>query len=144
MSKTSIPADLRGLVIERAGNCCEYCLIHQTDNFLRFEIDHIIAEKHNGATIAENLCWTCSTCNGYKGSDVASYDPVTMQLTPLYNPRIESWHAHFVVNGAEIVPRTAVGRVTVAILKLNDVERLKDRVGLVQLSRYPCTVAQDF
>ena len=144
MSSTRISADLRDLVIERAGHCCEYCLIHQADNFLRFEIDHIIAEKHHGTTSADNLCWSCSTCNGYKGSDVASYDPVTMQLTPLYNPRIESWHAHFMLQVAEIVPRTAVGRVTVAILKLNDLERVKDRTGLIQLGRYPCTVAEAF
>lgn len=24
-------------------------------------------------------------CNGYKGSDISSYDPITQQLTPLYN-----------------------------------------------------------
>lgn len=138
MSKTTISSQLRRLVIERAKSCCEYCLISQNDNFLPFEIDHIVAEKHNGETVADNLCWSCSTCNGYKGSDIASYDPVTKQLTPLYNPRIESWNTHFALDGAEIVPRTAIGRVTVAILRLNDGERLQDRLGLIQLDAYPC------
>lgn len=118
MSKTYISAPLRRLVRERAGDCCEYCLIHQNNNFLPFEIDHIVSEKHGGETDAENLCWSCSTCNGYKGSDVASYDAVTKALAPLYNPRTASWHTHFALDVAQIVPQTAIGRVTVAILKL--------------------------
>jgi len=47
---TYISAALRRLVIERAGNCCEYCLVSQADNFLPFEIDRIIVEKHGGKT----------------------------------------------------------------------------------------------
>ena len=144
MSGTYIRPKLRRLVIERANNCCEYCLISQENNFLPFEIDHIVAEKHSGDSESDNLCWSCSTCNGFKGSDIASYDRLTKQLTPLYNPRIESWHAHLKLDGAEIVPRTAVGRVTVAILKLNNSERLLDRRGLLQLRVYPCDASSDF
>lgn len=138
MSRSYISPELRRLVIERSGGCCEYCRISQDDNFLPFENDHIVAEKHNGETVAGNLCWSCSTCNGYKGSDIASYDSVTRQLTPLYNPRVESWNTHFALDGAEIVPLTVVGRVTIAILKLNHGERLQDRLGLIELGVYPC------
>lgn len=137
MSKTYINVALRRLVPERANRCCEYCLIHEDDNFLPFEIDHIISEKHRGKTVADNLCWSCSTCNGYKGSDVASYDPLTNELTPLYNPRTDSWHNHFFLDENHIIAKTAVGRVTVHILNLNDRERLQDRAGLLQLGRYP-------
>jgi len=138
MSSSYISADLRRLVAERAAHCCEYCRVSDADNFLPFEVDHIIAEKHQGETVADNLCWSCSTCNGFKGSDIGSYDPVTKQLTPLYHPRIEAWDAHFALNGAEIVPRTAVGRVTAALLKLNTPERLQDRRGWLLLESYPC------
>lgn len=63
---------------------------------------------------------------------------------PLYNPRTESWHAHFLLDGAEIVPQTPIGRVTVAILKLNDHERLQDRAGLLRLNVYPCKSSEQF
>ncbi|MEO0564631.1 MAG: HNH endonuclease signature motif containing protein, partial [Chloroflexota bacterium] len=56
MSTTYISASLRREVIQRARNCCEYCLISQDDMLFSFEIDHIIAEKHGGPTISENLC----------------------------------------------------------------------------------------
>ena len=144
MSRTYISAALRQLVRERAGDCCEYCLMNQSDNFLPFEIDHIISEKHSGETEPENLCWCCSTCNGYKGSDVASYDPETRELTPLYNPRTERWHTHFIVVDTQILPKTAIGRVSVAILRLNDKDRLQDRSGLIQLKAYPCEASTQF
>jgi len=138
VSRTYISPTLRRLVRDRAHHCCEYCLINEAHNFLPFEVDHIIAEKHNGETIESNLCWSCSTCNGYKGSDVASYDSLTMELTPLFNPRIDKWEDHFRLNEAEIIPKTAIGRVTVAILKLNQVDRLLDREGFITLGDYPC------
>jgi hypothetical protein len=34
-----VSAQLRREVIERAGNCCEYCRISQEDQFFAFEID---------------------------------------------------------------------------------------------------------
>ena len=78
---TYIPADLRRLVIERAGGRCEYCLMHVADRLLPFEIDHVIAEKHGGETDADNLCLACYRCNGFKGSDIASADPQTGKAT---------------------------------------------------------------
>jgi hypothetical protein len=52
---TYVNTQLRQEVIERAGHCCEYCRINQEDQFFAFEIDHIIAEKHGGPTVTENL-----------------------------------------------------------------------------------------
>lgn len=138
MSKTYISQEMRQRIRQRAADCCEYCRISQADNFLPFEVDHIVAEKHSGETTDDNLCWSCSTCNGYKGSDIASYDTVTRQLTPLFNPRMDRWTEHFKLDGAQIVPLTPVGRVTVAILRLNTPDRLQDRAGLLRLKRYPC------
>jgi hypothetical protein len=139
MSKTYISVALRREVQERAGQCCEYCRIHEEDNFLPFEVDHIIAEKHHGETESSNLCWSCSTCNGYKGSDVASYDRETKQLTPLFNPRLQNWIDHFQLEEDRIVGLTPIGRVTISILKLNASQRIDDRAALIRLDRYPCT-----
>ena len=97
---TYIPAALRRQVIERAGGCCEYCGMQIIDRLLPFEIDHIIAEKHGGATDAANLCVACYRYNGFKGSDIASADPATGNATFLYHPPRRScvscagWQAH--------------------------------------------------
>lgn len=60
MSQTHIPAALRRLVRQRARDCCQYCLIPESVTFAPHWIDHIIAEKHRGATEAENL----ANCRG--------------------------------------------------------------------------------
>ena len=39
-------ATMRRQVIERAHECCEYCLIHQSLAASRHQVDHVIAEKH--------------------------------------------------------------------------------------------------
>jgi 5-methylcytosine-specific restriction endonuclease McrA len=69
---TRVPDSLRVQVRERAGARCEYCLIHEDDAFYPHQPDHIIAEKHGGATDADNLAWSCFLCNHYKGADIAS------------------------------------------------------------------------
>ena len=136
---TYIHAALRRLVIDRAGNCCEYCLVSQLDRSLPYEVDHIIAEKHDGATIEENLCWSCYLCNGFKGSDISSVDwQVTKEITPLFNPRKHQWSDHFELNDTMIMPMSDIGRVTVFLLKLNTPERILERELLIQSERFPC------
>jgi len=71
MSKTYIPTNLRQIVFERAQGCCEYCLIPEMLVLATHQIDHVIAEKHDGATVLENLALSCSLCNQAKGSDIA-------------------------------------------------------------------------
>jgi hypothetical protein len=137
---TYINAALRRAVIERADNCCEYCLVSQEDRQLPYEIDHIIAEKHRGSTTQDNLCWSCYFCNSLKGSDISSVDwDFSDNIIPLFNPRRQRWSEHFQLIGAHIEPLTAEGRVTVFLLRLNDAERLVERELLIQLDRYPCT-----
>jgi hypothetical protein len=52
-------AALERLVRERARHCCEYCLMPQEYDRLQFEMDHIIARKHHGPTVAGNLALAC-------------------------------------------------------------------------------------
>jgi len=70
MSQTHIPAALRRLVRERAGERCEYCLIPESVTFSPHWIDHVVAEKHGGKTEAENLANSCVLCNQRKGSEL--------------------------------------------------------------------------
>jgi hypothetical protein len=135
---TYISAELRRLVMERAGNCCEYCRLSQEDNTFSFQIDHVIAEKHDGQTTLDNLSLSCPYCNHFKGSDIGSIDRETGQLTPLYNPRTQNWDEHFRLSGPMIEPLTPAGRVTVRLLRLNRPEQIEERRGLLLLGRYPC------
>jgi len=66
MSVTYIPTALRNLVYERADGCCEYCLVSEAVSFATHQIDHIIAEKHGGLTVEENLALSCALCNKLK------------------------------------------------------------------------------
>ena len=128
---------LRQQVIERANHLCEYCRVHQEDSLYTHEIDHIIPEKHRGKTDLDNLCLACFPCNRYKGSDFASFDPESNNVSLLFNPRKDKWSDHFRLSNVEIVPLTGIGRVTVFVLKLNDETRLRARQKLADSGRFP-------
>lgn len=132
-----VPAALKRLVTERAGKKCEYCLFPESASFFSFEIEHIIAEKHDGETVADNLALACPACNRFKGTDLGSVDAETGQLTPFFNPRSQIWEQHFYLEGGQIMPRTAEGRVTVKILQLNQGDRIIEREQLVAEGNYP-------
>jgi hypothetical protein len=102
-----------------------------------FEVDHVIARKHDGPTAAHNLALSCFPCNSFKGSDIAGLDPKTGRLTRLFNPRRHKWARHFRWRGAVLVGRTAVGRVTVAVLNVNDPFRVALREGLMEEGLFP-------
>ena len=126
MSETYISAELRRLVRARAKAVCEYCGIAETDTWFGCEVDHIISEKHGGLTEPENLALACVTCNRAKGSDIASLTDEGA-LAALFHPRRQVWAEHFVCEGPRILGRTAAGRATVRLLKLNAPERLAER-----------------
>lgn len=132
-----IPATLRRVVTQRAGDQCEYCRFPQTASLFTFEMEHIIAEKHDGITVVENLALSCPCCNRFKGTDLGSIDPETRQLTPFFNPRIQEWSDHFRLEGGAIVPRTPEGRVTAKILQFNLLERILEREQLISIGEYP-------
>ncbi|MEZ4670008.1 MAG: HNH endonuclease [Anaerolineae bacterium] len=134
---TYIPDALRQEVIKRAKGRCEYCLLHQDDNLFPHEIDHIIAEKHHGETISDNLCLSCLDCNRHKGSDLTSIDLETGDVVVLFHPRRDRWEDHFKLESATIVPLTNKGRVTVFLLDMNAEEQIAKRAGLIELGRYP-------
>jgi hypothetical protein len=137
---TYIPVELRRLVKSRAANCCEYCRLSQQSNLFAFHVEHIIATKHDGKTLADNLCLSCPDCNINKGSDIASFDPITGNLTFLFNPRTQDWTKHFSIDydAGRIKGLTPEGRVTAKILKFNTDEQIAARIGLIAIEEYPC------
>jgi hypothetical protein len=53
-------------VRRRSGQRCEYCHMPTEHDPLPFQVDHIIAEQHGGASVVENLAWSCLHCNKRK------------------------------------------------------------------------------
>ncbi len=74
-------------VWRRAGDRCEYCRIPKFALPLPFQIDHIIAEKHGGETVEENLALACPHCNRFKGPNIAGVDPDTGETVRLFRKR---------------------------------------------------------
>jgi hypothetical protein len=120
------------LVWRRANACREYCRMPQQFDGFTHEIDHAIAKKHGGSSTAANLVLACFPCNNHKGPNVAGLDPVTKKLTPLFNPRRHKWARHFNWEGARLQGRTAIGRVTIAVLKINAHDRALLRASLIE------------
>jgi hypothetical protein len=130
MSREWISAQIRSTVRERAGGCCEYCRIPDFATLFPHEPDHVISEQHGGETCLENLALCCSQCNRVKGPNIASIDPDTNQIVPLFNPRNERWTEHFRFEAGRILPITPVGRATARLLNFSDEEREQVRFNL--------------
>jgi hypothetical protein len=130
-------AALVQLVWQRAWCCCEYCRMPQDLEDTPFEIDHIISLKHNGPTVAGNLALSCFHDNSHKGSNIAGLDSKTGKLTPLFNPRRHKWDRHFRWQAAYLVGRTPIGRITVAVLNINDPCRIELREALRKENLFP-------
>lgn len=127
---------IRDQVRQRAGDRCEYCRLPQPCTLLPHEADHIRSQKHNGATTLDNLCWACARCNNFKGSDVSSYDPVTDELVPLFNPRTDDWSAHFEWHGPTLEGKTKIARATIELLQINVQDRVEHRRLLIRVGLF--------
>lgn len=129
--------DLRRAVMERAGECCEYCLIHSQFKLFSFHVGLVIPERHGGEIKLDNLSFSCVACSFCKSMDIGSLDPETQLITGYYNPRKQKWSEHFQLKGATIEPLTPEGRVMVRMLHLNSPERVQERTLMIQLGCYP-------
>jgi hypothetical protein len=76
-------------------------------------------------------------CNSFKGSDLTSLDRQTRRITPLFHPRRHKWAKHFRWDGPYLIGRTAIGRVTVALLHINDEYRVELREALIAEGVFP-------
>ncbi len=76
--------------------------------------------------------WLAAYASQHKGTDLASIDPASGALTPLFNPRRDRWREHFELHEALLIGRTAVGRVTVRLLQLNLPARVTERELLLR------------
>jgi len=128
---------LEDLVWERAQSRCEYCQIPQAYDGFTHQVDHVIAKKHEGPTVAANLALACFPCNNHKGPNIAGLDPASKKLTQLFNPRRHKWKHHLRWDGPHLVGKTAIGRVTIAVLEINFAERVLLRQALIDEGAFP-------
>lgn len=135
--RKSISKSVKITVIERAFNLCEYCLLHESQSYIGFEIDHIISLKHGGTNEINNLCWSCAFCNQFKGSDLGTILLPNQQIIRFFNPRTDKWTDHFEFSGSIILPKSKIGEATEKILKLNQVDRILEREALQSAGWFP-------
>jgi hypothetical protein len=109
-------------VRERAEYLCEYCHSLEALSANRFTIDHIVPISLGGSDDIENLALACRRCNERRYNFVASIDPETQEIVPIFNPRQQQWTEHFVwtLDGTVIQGSTPIGRATCIRLDLND------------------------
>ncbi len=131
MTSAYIPSSLRQRISKQARYRCGYCLSQEAIVGAPMEIEHIFPRSLGGHTAEDNLWLACSLCNEYKGTRTTAEDPESGQTVLLFNPRHDSWNEHFawVDSGARMIGKTAVGRATVRVLRLN-------RRSLVRSRRY--------
>lgn len=132
-----ISDSLRSLVYERANGRCEYCLFSEHYSVKVHEIDHIYAEKHGGKSGEDNLCLSCVYCNRFKGTDLASLDPISGEPEFLFHPRRHLWSEHFQIAGSRIEGISPQGRTTVKLLHINGDEQVEQREFLMQFGLFP-------
>jgi hypothetical protein len=86
------------------------------------QVDHVQPVAKGGSDDFENLCLACELCNQYKWTKVDGADPVTHEISILFNPRKMHWADHFSwsSDGELIIGRTICGRATVEALRLNN------------------------
>ena len=123
-------AGLRRAVASRARGNCEYCRCPEGYVGSTFCVEHIVPKAAGGPTRLANLALACPGCNAFKGDKTAGIDPATREAARLFDPRRDEWEAHFrwSADGFDLLPLTAIARVTVAALRLN-------RPGLRNLRR---------
>jgi hypothetical protein len=126
---------MRDAVTRRAGFVCEYCHLPIGAAPDPFHMDHIIARQHGGKTLLHNLALCCSRCNEHKGTNLSAIDPKTKAVAALFNPRTDTWLAHFSRVRAMIRGRTPTGRATLKLLAMNHPHRIATRLALIEEGR---------
>jgi HNH endonuclease len=124
MSRSYVAKALREEVAEDARHRCGYCRTSARITGTPMEIDHIIPESLGGPTARDNPWLACSMCNDHKGNRIAATDPISSEVVRLFDPRRQAWTDHFEwsLSGDMILGKTAIGRATIAAIRLNRVE----------------------
>ncbi len=109
----------------RAGFCCEYCGVSESDCGGELTIDHYQPQSKNGNDELENLVYSCVRCNLYK-SDYWS----NLEKETLWNPRVDDWEEHFwEAEDGRLLALTEKGNLTINIINLNRSQLIQNRLN---------------
>lgn len=130
---------LRERVRIRAHDLCEYCRSQVNLTGHDFTIDHITPDSEGGSNDFSNLCLCCFWCNNFKRASLHWLDARTGKEVRLFHPRLDIWEEHFRWSPTQtrIIGRTAIGRVTVIVLRLNRPTLVRARLLWVQYGLHP-------
>jgi hypothetical protein len=136
---STLPHELEQQLLADAGFRCGYCLIDERLTGIPLSIEHLLPESRGGTTERTNLWRSCRPCNEFKGAKVEALDPLSQEMVPLFNPRLQPWQDHFSWDetGILIVGRTTVGRATIDALQLNRSLALSARRRWVAVGWHP-------
>lgn len=134
-----IPVGVRRRVRDHFANCCAYCRTAEDLSAAVFEIEHITPRTAGGPSDFENLCFACPACNRFKSDRTFAFDPETGEEVPLFHPHQDAWTDHFAWNegNTEIVALTAIGRATIAALRMNRPQLVRVRRLWVVMGEHP-------
>jgi HNH endonuclease len=116
-----------------------YCRSAEALTVSIFEFEHIIPRSAGGKTEFENLCLACPSCNRYKAFRQTGFDLIERQDVVLFHPHLQSWTEHFAWNedATEILGLTSVGRVKIAVLRMNRPQLVRVRKMWVKMKEHP-------
>lgn len=117
-----IPDGLKSQIQQVDHQRCCYCLTTEANSGIPMTFDHIQPRSKGGVTSFENVCLACRTCNEYKSDLIEAEDPLTSEIISLLNPRTQKWSEHFAwsLDATKVQGVTAIGRTTVAALRMNN------------------------
>jgi hypothetical protein len=81
-------------------------------------------------------------CNRLKGTNLTSI-ALSGEIVRLFNPRLDNWRDHFRLEGAIIESLSTIGEVTTRLLRLNEADRVVERLRFQALGSYPPRLATD-
>jgi HNH endonuclease len=119
---TYISENLKNQIISADVSRCCYCLTTEANSGIPMTYDHIQPVSKNGENSFNNLCLACRTCNEFKGDATEAIDPLSGETVSLFNPRTQGWSEHFSwsQDGTRVEGLTAIGRATIARLRMNN------------------------
>jgi hypothetical protein len=94
--------------------------------------------------MTNRICGFLPPFNEAKGVQTHAVDPLSQQIVPLFNPRMDKWSQHFqwTESSTQILGITAIAQATVSTLSLNADLRVRSRKLWVEAGYHPPLVQE--
>jgi HNH endonuclease len=137
-----ISEQLRRQIMINADYHCEYCKTSAKITGTPLLIDPVFPRSLGGQDDESNLAAACYRCSLLKSAKTQGIDPETGQLISLFHPRTQRWNDHFasIDGGRKISGTTAIGRVTVIALRLNNDNLVAARSAWISVGWHPPSI----